>query len=119
MIVRAIDEDGDWTFGKGIEDYKSNLDALVQNIRTRLYSFLGNCFFAVNDGIDWFNLIGSKNQVGLNLAVSGTILSTAGVTSILQLSLTLNADRKITVQYNAQTVYGATGQQVFQYDVVN
>lgn len=118
MIVRALSEGGDWTFGKGIEDYKSGIDAVAQNIQTRLSSFLGDCFFAVNDGIDWFNLLGSKNQVGLNLAVSGTILSTASVTGVLQLSLTLNAARRITVQYNAQTTFGATGQQTFQYDVV-
>lgn len=106
MIVRALDENFDWTFGAGFNNYKSNRDAVAQNIRTRLLSFLGDCFFATNAGIDWFNFLGSKNQTALNLAISAMILNTENVTGIVQLSVTLTAQRNFTVIYNASTAFG-------------
>lgn len=106
MRVRAIDSDGDWQFGKGRNDYKQNIKAIVQIIGTRLNSYLGDCFFATGDGIDWFNLLGSKETLGLELALAATILNTAGVTGILQLSVTLDSARRVFITYEADTIYG-------------
>jgi len=105
MIVRAIDENGDWTFGKGKNDYKSENNAVAQKILTRLSSFLGDCFFALDEGIDWFNLLGAKNQLALNLAISGKILNTEDVVGIIQLSINLSPQRELTIKYDVQTVY--------------
>ena len=105
MIVRAIDDSGDWLFGKGKNDYKSNQDAVAQSIKTRLMSFLGDCFFATNDGIDWWNLLGSKDQLALNLAISATILNTAGVSKLVQLSVNLDDLRQITISYKVLTSF--------------
>lgn len=116
MIVRAIDGTGDWEYGKGKNDYKSANDAVTQNIGTRLYSFLGDCFFDTAAGIDWFNFLGSKNEVGLNLAVSATILNTENVTGILQLSINLSANRNVTIRYKVQTTYSQIS-GTFQYDL--
>lgn len=117
MIVRALDGNGDWTFGKGRNDYKKNLHAITQNIQTRLSSFLGDCFFDLSAGIDWWDLLGSKNQIGLSLAVSTTILNTYGVTGILQLQVDLNhVTRVFSVKYRVQTIFSVTGGQ-FQYDL--
>jgi hypothetical protein len=105
MKVRAIDADGDWTYGKGFNDYKTNNAAIAQNIATRLRCFLGDCFFALNEGVDWWTLIGSKNQIALNLAISAVILKTDLVTGILQLSTNLDANRKLTLSYEVATVF--------------
>jgi hypothetical protein len=67
--VRQIDDDGDWLFGKGQNDYVRANTSVVQNINTRLGSFLGDCFFDLGAGIDWFNLLGTKDQVALNLSI--------------------------------------------------
>ena len=116
MIVRAIDSNGDWLFGKGINDYRTDNDAITQSIGTRLRSLLGNCFFDLGAGIDWFNLLGSKNQPGLNLAISSTILNTEGVTGLLQLSSNLDfVDRSFSVTYKVQTVY-STQTNTFNFD---
>jgi hypothetical protein len=115
MIVRAIDLNGDWLFGKGQNDYKSGNDAIAQTIKTRLLSFLGDCFFSTTDGIDWFNLLGSKNQLALQLAVSTMILNTENVTGILAVSVSLTDARVLTVEYKAQTVY-STLTDTFDYD---
>lgn len=112
MIVRALDGNGDWQFGKGKNDYKRNLNATAQNISTRLKSFLNDCFFAANEGIDWFNLLGSKNQQAISLAVSSVILNTVDVTSIVSLQINLSVNRTITIQYNVSTVYGRTSDVV-------
>lgn len=107
MKVRAIDSFGDWQFGKGRNDYKQNLKALVQNISTRLNSFLGDCFFSTGDGVDWFNIIGTKNTLAIELAVAAAILNTEGVTALLQLSVTLSpSSRNVFLSYEVDTVYG-------------
>lgn len=103
--VRALDTDGDWLFGKGANDYFQGNDAIMQNIKTRLSMFLGDCFFDLGAGIDWFNFLGSKNKTPLALAISATILNTAFVTGMLQLSLTLSSTRVLSIRYQVQTVY--------------
>lgn len=112
MIVRSLDANGDWTFGSGINNYLSGAAAVGQVVATRLLSFLGDCFFATNAGIDWFNLIGNKNQLALNLAISATILNTQSdgqnvVTGITTLNVNLNdATRAFSVSYEITTIYG-------------
>lgn len=107
MIVRSIDTEGDWNFGKGKNDYKKDNKAVAQSIKTRLSSFLGDCFFDANAGIDWFNLLGGKNQLAINLAVSTTLLNTEDVTEIKQLSVSLSAaSRQLSITYTVKTSFG-------------
>jgi hypothetical protein len=116
MIVRALDNNHDWTFGKSRNNYIKQNDAIRQNINTRLLSFLGNCFFDITAGLDWFNLCSSKNELALSLAISSVILNTQDVTGILQLDINLKNDRKFSVSYRVQTSYSVTG-DAFQYDI--
>lgn len=106
MIVRGVDTDGDWLFGKGRNDYKRNRDAISQNIKTRLKSFLGNCFFALNDGLDWPTLLGSKDPAMAKLAISTCILNTTGVTGMKLLTYSLDEQRNLFLQYDVQSVEG-------------
>lgn len=116
MRVRALDIDHDWTFGAGKSNYVQANAAVVQNINTRLSSFVGNCFFDLGMGIDWFNLLGYKDQLALDLAVSTMILKTPEVTGIIQLFTDLNRKtRNYTVVYNVQTVYSTASSQ-FVFD---
>ena len=77
MIIRSIDGTGDWNFGKGANDYNSGQAAIAELIQVRLLSFLGDCPFDMGAGIAWFQFLGSKNQIALNLAVSAVILNTS------------------------------------------
>lgn len=115
--VRAIDTSGDWLFGKGRNDYKRDNLAIVQNIGTRLNSFLGDCFFDMGAGIDWFNLLGSKELLTLELSISTVILNTADVTGLLQLSTELNPTTRVfSVSYRVSTTFSVTG-SVFEFDI--
>lgn len=106
MIVRGLDANGDWLFGKGKNDYNANNKAIEQSIKTRLQSFLGDCFFALDAGLDWFNLLGSKNQLALELAVRSVILNTPNVSAIIDVSINLDHNtRRILMQYTVETVF--------------
>lgn len=112
MRVRALNSSQDWTYGAGQNNYLTSTAAVAQAIGTRLSSFLGDCFFATNAGIDWFNLLGGKNQLALQLSISATILNTQSqgqsvVTGILSLSLNLNPTTRVfTVTYRAASIFG-------------
>lgn len=115
MRVRALTSLGDWTFGQSQSNYITANACIEQNIQTALSSFLGNCFFAATSGIDWFNLLGAKNQLAISLAVNATILNVQGVTGILQTSITLGANRNLNIAYSCTTVYSTlTG--TYQYN---
>ncbi len=117
MRVRALDVNGDWTYGKGQNNYLTRNAAVAQNIQTRLMSFLGDCFFDLSAGIDWFTFLGGKDLLGLNLAVSAVILNSQDVTGIRQLSIDLDeTTRAVTIVYRVQTTYSALSGQ-FQYDL--
>lgn len=117
MKVRSIDSNNDWNFGKSLADYKQNNLAVAQNIKTRLQSFLGDCFFDQSAGLDWFNLLGSKNLIGLRLEISSTILNTPEVTGIVELSVNLSENRTVLIQYSATTVYGRIEQEQVAQEV--
>lgn len=116
MIIRALDVNNDWTDGQGKNNYLSGQAAVAQLIATNLRSFLGDCFFSAGSGIDWFNLLGNKDETALNLAISATILNTSNVTGRLQISVTLNAARLITINYSVTTAFGNVN-DVFVFDL--
>ena len=106
MIVRGVDGNNDWLFGKGKNDYKTEKNAIAQSIATRLQCFLGDCFFALEEGIDWFDQLGGKNTIELKLLISTRILNTYGVTYLNEISVLRNRQRNLTIIYNVDTVYG-------------
>lgn len=114
MIVRSLDVNHDWTFGAGKNNYRTNLNALAQNLQTRLLCFLGDCFFDLTAGINWWFYLGSRNrQYELQMEVADVILSTENVTSIEKLDLNLNANREINLTYTIDTALGRLEGEVF------
>lgn len=113
MRVRAIDNNRDWLFGKGRNNYVTDTDGVAQSVATRLRSFLGDAFFAQTEGIDWFNLLGGKDQTAISLAVSATILRTTDVTALNNFNLRLDrVTRLITISYEVSTIFGDTTQSI-------
>ena len=123
MIVRALDSNGDWTFGAGLNNYKSANLAAAQSIQTRLSSFVGNCFFDMGAGINWFSFLSGKDPLGLSLALSAVILNTPDpvtgnpvVLGLQQLSFNVSPSRGFSITYQVQSIYSVTGGS-FQYDL--
>lgn len=117
-IIRNIDDDNDWTFGKGKNDYRRNSGAVALDIRTRLQELLGDSFFNNGAGIDWLNLLGSKNLLPLHLAVSSVILNTQNVAGLKQINIENNAERNVTISYEVLTIFGSVVDQVnFSIDI--
>lgn len=108
MRFRSLDASGDWVFGLGRQAYAQGNAAIALSIATRLREFLNDNFWAPQNGIDWFNLLGSKNQAALIFSIQSVLLSTPGVNSVTSLTANLDADRKLNLKYSVTTVYGAS-----------
>lgn len=105
MEFRQLTDAGDWTFGSGLNNYASDDDAIGLNIRTRILSWVGDCFFDAGAGIDWVNRLGSRNQQELlELDLRTLILQTEGVTAINNISVVVTG-RDFSATYDIQTIY--------------
>lgn len=109
MIFRGISADDDWQFGQGVGSYFKRDKAVNANLRTRLLFFLNDCFFAMNVGIDWWNLLGSRNpaaKANIILAVRQTIIQSEGVVRINTVDVTVDPiTRRATTTWNIDTIY--------------
>ena len=107
MKIRAIDTNSDWMFGKGIQSYALDNNAIGENIKTRIMCFYKDCWFDQNSGIDWFRLLGSKGTQGeIELTIRGIILQSYGVVRIDSLSVSSDSiERSLSVQYVIDTIY--------------
>lgn len=107
MKTRALDLAGDWQFGRGIQSYVTEKNALSQNILTRLKSWRNDCFFAMDDGVDWQNFLDIGMKKYLDLDIKRVLLQTEGVLRISSYTSTLDAtERKVTVSATVATVFG-------------
>lgn len=110
MIFRNLNSENDWTFGKGKNNFATENEAISLNIKTRIKSWLGDCFFATDAGIDWINRLGSKNQRELLEAdLRNIILQSEGVAGILSFTSEL-INRQFSATYEITTIYSKSFQ---------
>lgn len=108
MSFRNLDTNHDWVFGTGRNAYVQENQEIGLNIETLLLSFLGDCFFATNEGIDWFNLLDYRYQDKLENIVQETIIQTPGVTGINSVDVVIGVNRQIRITYDIQTIYSSS-----------
>lgn len=107
MKTRALDIAGDWLFGRGLQSYVTEKNALKQNISTRLKSWRNDCFFAMDDGVDWQNYLDIGMKKYLDLDIKRVLLQTEGVLRISSYTSTLDtAARAATISATVATVFG-------------
>jgi len=87
MIVRSIKKDNEgyeeWLFGHSLADYRTKQNQIAQDIYTALYEWKYDCFFALENGIDWYNRLGKKGQKEqLDEDIINTIQNRVGVLSV-------------------------------------
>lgn len=109
MIFRAINNSGDWQFGSGKGSYFTQLDAVMANVKTSLLFFLNDYFAAMDFGIDWWNLLGTKQPLAeqnILLQTRAMLASCEGVTRINSVEATVDsANRVITIHFSVDTLY--------------
>ena len=108
MKFRALDSSGDWQCGAGLQSYFNEEQAVSTDIKTALKVFLGECFFALDFGVDWWNLIGARAGAEQNIILQcrQMIASREGVTKINRVDAVLNRNtRRLSVSYNINTVF--------------
>ncbi|MEZ5691201.1 MAG: hypothetical protein R3D71_06015 [Rickettsiales bacterium] len=108
MKIRGLDLNHDWLFGRGKNDYLLADSAIALNIKTRILSWVGDCFFDMTAGIDWINRLGkTKQRELLELDLRRIILTSEGVTGIISFNSQL-IDRSFSAQYEVRTENSTT-----------
>lgn len=105
MIISANDNNNDWTFGKGLQNYKSGLDAIIQNVETKLKEWKRNCFFNVDGGVDYENYLDIGTKDFLDLDIKRVILQSEGII-IINSFVSSITNRDYNCQANVKTIYG-------------
>lgn len=93
-------------FGRGRQDYLQKNEAIGENIQTRLLSFLNDCPFDLQAGIDWFRLLGQKStRREIELNCKGIISQSEGVVKVNKVEALLTGSRTLTISYNIDTIF--------------
>lgn len=116
MIFRELDENHDWQYGRGVQNYARQNQAIGLNIKTRLLSWINDCFFDMGAGIDWLNRLGSKGQRDLLEAdLRRIILQSEDVTGLIDFQTTV-IGRKFSATFDIQTRYSLSYRETLQMD---
>lgn len=109
MRVRAMDANGDMTWGSSQQNFLVNSpEAVGQLVLTRLKLLQGEWFLDKTAGVPWSTqILGRNTGSTYDQAIKACILGTQGVTSIISYSSTL-VNRKLTVTATIDTAYGQT-----------
>lgn len=116
MRARKLDQNGDYVFGNGENNYLSGLDAVAQVAKTRLLLLYQEWWADQEDGTLLFQGIIGKaatdaNKQAADLIVRSRIMTTPGVLSIAQFSSAFSR-RVYSVAATINTVYGTTELEV-------
>ena len=115
MIFREVDSNNDWNFGAGKQSYATDAKAIELNIKTRILSWLEDCFFALQEGVDWKNRLDSGQQDALTNEIRTLLLQSNGVTSINSIRADFNSqNRSFLIQYDIQTIYSPSFQRALE-----
>lgn len=111
MRVRALDVNGDRSFGNGQADFLVNSRAAVaQNVQTRFSLWQGDWFLSLSAGMTWrTDVLGRRTEATRDPAIRNYILGTTGVTGLPAYASQLDrVTRKMSVQALVDTPYGQT-----------
>lgn len=108
MDFRTLDENWDWNFGRGRNDYASQSLAIAYSIKTKILSWYRDCFFDVEAGIDWKNILGSKVSKGdADAAIKKIIVTEDGVDGLVYFDSEVT-NRIYSCTARIKTIYGDT-----------
>lgn len=114
MIIRKVDSENDWLFGHGLSNYAKDEEAINENIKTRLLSWVNDCFFAMQEGVDWRQRLDIGQQLALKDELKTVILQSFGVIGVNSVELIFDGVTRLArITYNIQTIFS----QSFQTEI--
>lgn len=110
MIYRRLDDDWDYCFGRGKQNYISDIDAVGQAIKTRLLLLYGEWWEDLSDGLPlWERILGTngseENRQAVDLIIRDRISGTDGVSAVIQFESTFEK-RIYKFTATVETIYG-------------
>lgn len=109
MRYRALDADGDYTFGQGQANFLIDSPACVaQSVLTRLRLWQGEWFLDKTEGTPWTQQVLGEHTLALyDIAIRQRVLGTDGVIAIDDYSSTLDpVTRALSVAMTISTRFG-------------
>lgn len=108
MKTRTVDGNWDWRFGKGLNDYSQESLNVAYAVKMKALSWLGDCFFAMEDGIDWKNILGSKtSREEADRSIREIVELEPEIIELVYFESSVE-DRKYMCTLRFKTVYGET-----------
>jgi hypothetical protein len=112
MIYRRLDSNGDFSFGRGKQDFISGSDAVAQSIKTRLLLLSAEWWEDQSDGTPLFqSIIGipgtPDNLEAADLIIKDRIIETDNVTEIIDYA-SAYVNREFTVKCTVNTAFNNT-----------
>lgn len=112
MKYRTLDPNGDYSFGKSMQEFKTDNDAVRQAIDTNLGLLRDEWWEDLSEGLPLFQSIlansGSIDHVrAADMIIKERILSTKGVKEIANFTSTYDG-RKYSASFTVKTIYGLT-----------
>lgn len=106
MKIRRLNKNGDWTFGRGISNYADSDEAILLNCKTRLMSFKNDWFLDQNQNIDWFTILGQKNneQTIIN-EVERVCLNSEGIVKVVSIEVVKSDNRSANIEIVVNTIF--------------
>ncbi len=112
MIYRRLDNNGDYSFGRGRQDFISDSSAVAQAVKTRLQFAKATFWRDIKDGTPWVQNIwgtsgSAKNRAVVDSILQNRIAGTQGCKSLISYeSVFSKANRVDSIQVSLDTIFG-------------
>lgn len=116
LKYRRTDKDGDMTFGQGEQDFKTDLEAMAQVLKTRLAAAEDEWWEGDIGALPYFtDILGmastEENRAAVDLMIINRIMDTVGVLGVSDVESFIE-NRHYRFNCKVQTVYGETTAEV-------
>lgn len=111
MINRRLDENWDYSFGRGRQNYISGVDAVTQAVKSRLLLLYQEWWEDREDGLPlWPDILGSsgseENRKAVDIIIRDRISGTEGVLAVTEYESEY-ADRRYVFRATVESIYGS------------
>lgn len=108
MRYRALDENGDMTFGGNNKNFLKDIKAVIQAIKTRIKLLKGEWWENTDEGFPLFqDILGTYDELKIKNRIVERIQQTQGVLSVTDIDIE-KTNRKFTFKCAVSTIYGDT-----------